>query len=54
MINEEKQRFKEILKLCTWHYKGYCMADSGEWGQVPCNGDCTWPQEHRKLIKEKK
>lgn len=52
MAQENKKSFEGILKLCTWHYRGYCMADSGDWGQVRCNGDCVWPEQYKKLIEK--
>lgn len=52
MAQEDKKSFEDILKLCTWHYRGYCMADSGDWGQIRCNGDCIWPEQYKKLIEK--
>lgn len=35
-MSQEDVKIKKIQELCTWYFRGDCMADSGPWGTYPC------------------
>ena len=48
-----KELIEERKKSCDWYKDRYCMADTGEWGLVPCNGDCTYVKDYKDWLLNK-